>query len=69
MTSITGMGQLRTVHVWNRLKGYFLPLDGGSSAEIMKENPNKVKFDLPAERLKAQVWCWGIIVYWVVFQQ
>lgn len=53
-------GTVKTVHVWNRLKDYFLPLDWWKVLQrFMKENPDKVKFDLPAERLKAQVWVLG----------
>lgn len=53
-------GTVKTVHVWNRLKNYFLPLDWWKVLQrFMKENPDKVKFDLPAERLKAQVWVLG----------
>jgi len=53
-------GTIKTVHVWNRLKDYFLPLDWWKVLQrFMKENPDKVKFDLPAERLKAQVWVLG----------
>lgn len=53
-------GTVKTVHVWNRLKDYFLPLDWWKVLQrFMKENPDRVKFDLPAERLKAQVWVLG----------
>mgnify|MGYP001627181233 CR=1 FL=1 len=53
-------GTVKTVHVWNRLKGYFLPLDWWKVLQrFMKENPDKVKFDLPQDRLKAQVWVLG----------
>ncbi|WAM33316.1 hypothetical protein [Caldicellulosiruptor morganii] len=53
-------GTVKTVHVWNRLKDYFLPLDWWKVLQrFMKENPDKVKFDLPSERLKAQVWVLG----------
>ncbi|MEZ0535967.1 hypothetical protein ACAG39_01820 [Caldicellulosiruptoraceae bacterium PP1] len=53
-------GTVKTVHVWNRLKDYFLPLDWSKVLQrFMRENPDKVKFDLPAERLKAQVWVLG----------
>ncbi|ADQ03747.1 hypothetical protein Calow_0139 [Caldicellulosiruptor owensensis OL] len=53
-------GTIKTVHVWNRLKDYFLPLDWWKVLQrFMRENPDKVKFDLPQERLKAQVWVLG----------
>ncbi|WPX08872.1 hypothetical protein SOJ16_000029 [Caldicellulosiruptor danielii] len=53
-------GTVKTVHVWNRLKDYFLPLDWWKVLQrFMKENPDKVKFDMPQDRLKAQVWVLG----------
>jgi len=53
-------GTIKTVHAWNRLKDYFLPLDWWKVLQrFMRENPDKIKFDLPVERLKAQVWVLG----------
>ena len=54
-------GTIKTVHVWNRLKDYFLPLDWWKVLQrFMKEQPQNVKFDMPQDRLKAQVWMLGI---------
>lgn len=50
-------GTVKTVHVWDRLRDYDPAKDWAKLLQkFMKEQPSKVKFDFPQDRMKALVW-------------